>query len=48
MLNPEMARHILHTVNLQINSNTIAIKPNAGLNIIRAFKLYGDTRNALK
>lgn len=43
-----MARSILHVVNLQINSNTIGIKPKAGLNIIKAFKLYQDTNKAIK
>jgi hypothetical protein len=48
MLTPELARQILHTVNLQINSNTFAIKPKAGYNIFKHFSLFSDTRKALK
>ncbi len=48
MLTPEMARTILHAVNLQINSNIIAIKPSARLNVLKAFELYRDTNRALK
>lgn len=48
MLTPDLARQILHTVNLQINSNSLAIKPNAGYNIFKHISLYSDTRKSLK
>lgn len=48
MLTPELARSILHKVNLQINSNTLAIKPGPALNPLRMLSLALDTRRALQ
>lgn len=48
MLTPEAVRQILHTVNLQINSNHNFIKPTPSLlNIPANISLYLETRKSL-
>jgi hypothetical protein len=47
MLTPERAIKLLHSVNLQINSNTLFIKPSPSFNLINRFGLMMDTRRSL-
>lgn len=47
MLTPDRAIKLLHSVNLQINSHAICIKPSPSFNIINRINLMMDTRRSL-
>lgn len=48
MLTPETARHILHLTNMQVNSNTNAIKTIPTFSIIQHVKAYINTAQTIR